>query len=130
MNYKFDLMFENRSIEILAYNMETVIADKFETIISRNVDTTRARDFYDIYILWTTQVQNFDKRLLGQAIVEKFKYRKSTDKLNSIDEIMEVIKESDALKEHWNNYQSKFSYAEDIRYEDTIKILEEIKQII
>lgn len=126
VNYKFDLMFENRSIEILAYNMETVIADKFETIISRNVDTTRARDFYDIYILWTTQAQNFDKRLLGQAIVEKFKYRESTDKLNNIDEIMEVIKESDALKEHWKNYQSKFSYAEDIRYEDTIKVLEEI----
>ena len=53
VNYKFGLMFENRFIEILAYNMETVIADKFETIISRNIDTTRARDFYDIYILWT-----------------------------------------------------------------------------
>ena len=104
VNYKFGLMFEDRSIEILAYNMETVIADKFETIISRNVDTTRARDFYDIYILWTTQQQNFDKELLGQAIVEKFKYRESTDKLNNIDEIMEVIKESDVLKEYWKNY--------------------------
>ena len=119
-------MFENRTIEILAYNMETVIADKFETIISRNVDTTRARDFYDIYILWTTQSQNFNKELLGQAIVEKFKYRESTDKLNNIDEIMGVIKESDALKEHWKNYQSKFSYAEDISYEDTIEVLEKI----
>lgn len=122
VNYKFGLMFEDRSIEILAYNMETVIADKFETIISRNVDTTRARDFYDIYILWTTQQQNFDKELLGQAIVEKFKYRESTDKLNNIDEIMEVIKESDVLKEYWKNYQSKFSYAEDISYEDTMEV--------
>lgn len=130
VNYKFGLMFEDRSIEILAYNMETVIADKFETIISRNVDTTRARDFYDIYILWTTQQQNFDKELLGQAIVEKFKYRESTDKLNNIDEIMEVIKESDVLKEYWKNYQSKFSYAEDISYEDTMEVLEEIKKII
>ena len=101
IKYKFDLMFEDRSIEILAYNMETVIADKFETIISRNVDTTRARDFYDIYILWTTQQKNFDKGLLGQAIVKKFEYRGSMVKLNNIDEIMEVIKESDVLKEHW-----------------------------
>ena len=100
VNYKFDLMFEDRSIEILAYNMETVIADKFETIISRNVDTTRARDFYDIYILWTTQQKNFDKEVLGQAILKKFEYRESMDKLNNIGEIMEVIKESDALKEH------------------------------
>ena len=79
-----------------------------------------------IYILWTTQSQNFNKELLGQAIVEKFKYRESTDKLNNIDEIMGVIKESDALKEHWKNYQSKFSYAEDISYEDTIEVLEKI----
>ena len=66
--------------------METVIADKFETIISRNIDTTRARDFYDIYILWTTQQQNFDKELLGQAILKKFEYRGSMNKLNNIDE--------------------------------------------
>lgn len=109
--------------------METVIADKFETIISRNVDTTRARDFYDIYILWTIQQQNFDKELLGQAIVKKFEYRKSIDKLNNIDEIMEVIKNSEALKEHWKNYQS-FSYAEDISYEDTMKVLEEIIKVL
>ena len=124
VNYKFGLMFEGRSIEILAYNMETVIADKFETIISRNIDTTRARDFYDIYILWTTQQQNFDKELLGQAIVKKFEYRESMHNLENIDEIMEVIKESEVLKEHWRNYQSKFGYAEDIGYEHTMGVLE------
>ena len=123
-------MFEDRSIEILAYNLETVIADKFETIISRNVDTTRARDFYDIYILWTTQQQNFDKKVLGQAILKKFEYRESMDKLNNINEIMEIIKESTALKEHWKNYQTKFSYAEDISYENTMKVLEEIIEVI
>jgi hypothetical protein len=130
VKYKFGLMFEDRSIEILAYNMETVIADKFETIISRNVDTTRARDFYDIYILWTTQQQNFNKKLLGEAIVKKFEYRESIDKLDNIDEIMKVIKESEILKEHWKNYQSKFSYAEDISYDDTIKVLEKIVRIL
>ena len=108
----------------------SVIADKFETIISRNVDTTRARDFYDIYILWTTQQKNFDKKLLKQAIIKKFEYRESINKLNNIDEIMEVIKDSDALKEHWNNYQSKYSYADDISYEDTIKVLEEITNLV
>ena len=130
IKYKFDLMFEDRSIEILAYNMETIIADKFETIISRNVDTTRARDFYDIYILWTTQQKNFDKKLLKQAIIKKFEYRDSIDKFDNIDEIMKVIKDSEALKEHWKNYQSKFSYAEDISYKDTVKVLKEIINII
>lgn len=68
--------------------------------------------------------------MLKQAIIKKFEYRESSDKLNNIDEIMEVIKDSDALKEHWKNYQSKFSYAEDISYEDTMKVLEEIINII
>ena len=68
--------------------------------------------------------------MFGQAIVKKFEYRESINKLNNIDEIMEVIKDSDALKEHWKNYQSKFSYAEDISYEDTMKVLEEIVDVI
>ena len=110
--------------------METVIADKFETIISRNVDTTRARDFYDIYILWTTQQHNFDKGLLAQAVIKKFEYRDSMDKFNNINEIMDVIKESHVLKEHWKNYQSKFSYAEDISYEEIMEILEEIVSLV
>ena len=61
--------------------------------------------------------------------MKKFEYRKSIDKLNNIDEIMEVIKNSEALKEHWKNYQS-FSYAEDISYEDTMKVLEEIIKVL
>lgn len=130
INYKFSLMFEDRSIEILAYNMETVIADKFETIISRNVDTTRARDFYDIYILWTTQQPNIDRALLSEAIIKKFEYRETINKLKNIKEIMEVIKESETLKEHWKNYQSKFIYAEDISYEDTMEVLEEIIELL
>ena len=68
--------------------------------------------------------------MLRQAILKKFEYRESIDKLNNIDEIIEVIKESDALKEHWKNYQSKFSYAEDINYEDTMRVLEEIILIL
>ncbi|MDD2574512.1 MAG: nucleotidyl transferase AbiEii/AbiGii toxin family protein [Firmicutes bacterium] len=59
--YSFDLMFENRSIEILAYNLETVLAEKFETIITRGVLNTRARDFYDVYILIRLQAKNINK---------------------------------------------------------------------
>lgn len=130
IKYKFNLMFEERSIEIMAYNLETVIADKFETIISRNIDTTRARDFYDVYILWTTQQKNIDKKVLKDAIIKKFSYRESNDKLNNIEEIIQAIRDSEVLKNHWNNYQSKFTYAEDISYEDTIKIIRAIVDIV
>lgn len=60
----------------------------------------------------------------------QIEYRGSIDKFDNIDEIMKVIKDSEALKEHWKNYQSKFSYAEDISYEDTMRVLEEIKLIL
>ena len=68
--------------------------------------------------------------MLKQAIIKKFEYRETSDKLNNIDEIMKVIEESDALKEHWKNYQSKFSYAENISYEDAMKVLDEINLIL
>ena len=68
--------------------------------------------------------------MLKQAITKKFEYRESIDKFDNIDEIMEVIKDSEVLKDHWKNYQSKFSYAEDISYEDTMKVLKEIVDII
>ena len=60
----------------------------------------------------------------------QIEYRGSIDKFDNIDEIMKVIKDSEALKEHWKNYQSKFSYAEDISYKDTVKVLKEIINII
>ena len=71
-----------------------------------------------------------DKELLGQAIKNKFEYRESTENLDNIDEIIDVIKESDILHDHWKNYQSKFSYAEEISYEDTMKVLVEIRRLI
>ena len=77
-------MFENRTIYLLTYNVETLLAEKMQTILARGIANTRMRDFYDIYILWTTQQKNFDKKSLKQAIIKKFEYRGSVDKLNNI----------------------------------------------
>ena len=130
IKYKFDLMFEKRSIEIYAYNLETVLADKFETIISRNINNTRARDFYDIYILWQTQVHNFDKDVLRQAIVEKFKYRDTFDKVYNLDVLLLKIRDSKSLKVYWEKYRDSFSYAEDISYEDVFSVIEEMAKLL
>lgn len=130
VKYRFGLMFEKRSIEILAYNLETVLADKFETIISRNINNTRARDFYDIYILWNTQTHNFDKEILKQAIIEKFKYRDTFDKISNLDIFILKIRDSKALKEYWKKYCNSFSYAEEITYEDVFLVVEKIARLI
>lgn len=130
VKYNFNLMFEERIIEILAYNLETVIADKFETIISRNIETTRIRDFYDIYIIWKTQKQNFKKDILKEAILNKFEYRNTINLLDDVNYILDAIKESENLKEYWKNYQYKFIYAENITFEEIMKILDEIVEIL
>lgn len=75
VGYKFSLMLENRTIEILAYNLETVLAEKLETIVSRGTTNTRMRDFYDIYILTKLQADNINQELLIEALNETAKKR-------------------------------------------------------
>lgn len=130
VEYKFNLMFEDRTINILAYNLETVISEKLETIISRNIGNTRARDYYDLYIIEKLQKQNYDSKILRQAIIEKFKIRNTEDALNAIDSIMSDIESNQELKNIWNNYRRDYSYAEDITFEDTINSLKEFVKII
>lgn len=120
IKYSFKLIFEDRSINILAYNIETVIAEKIETVITRGVDNTRARDFYDLYILNKNQNQNIDEETLKNAIIEKFNSRGTINNFKNMDKIyLEMIK-SIKLKSIWNNYRINYSYAEDIEFEKVI----------
>jgi predicted nucleotidyltransferase component of viral defense system len=73
ISYSFKLMFEDRSISILAYNLETVLAEKIETLLSRGTANTRMRDFYDIYALETTQQHNINTTILRQAFINTSK---------------------------------------------------------
>lgn len=116
--YTFDLLLEDRSIYILAYNIETVIAKKLETIISRSIANTRLRDFYDIYILIKVQGHNINKDLLTEAIIATSERRGSSNILQEGDLILEEIFSSDILYSHWTRYQKKFSYANDISWDE------------
>jgi len=126
IKYSFELMFNNRSIEILAYNLETVISEKFEAIITRGTDNTRSRDFYDLYILFKFQSNNFNIELLKEAIVNKFKSRQTIQKLNDVKNIFDEIKASEKLKKLWITYTKNYSYAEEISYNDIMTNLENI----
>ena len=118
VGYTFDLLLEDRSIDILAYNIETVIAEKLETIISRSIANTRLRDFYDIYILLKVQGHNIDKDLLTEAIIATSERRGSSNILQEGDLILEEIFSSDILYSHWTRYQKKYSYANDISWDE------------
>lgn len=130
VNYKFELLFEDRKIDILAYNLETVISEKFETIISRNVDNTRARDYYDIYIITKLQKLNYDEKILVEAIKNKFEDRKSLDKLEKLEYILVSISSSNELKNIWNLYRKNYSFTENLEFEEVLKSVEEIAFLI
>jgi predicted nucleotidyltransferase component of viral defense system len=118
INYRFKLLFEDKTIEVKAYNLETVLAEKLETVLSRSTANTRMRDFYDIYILTTFQAQNIDKAVLTEAFRKTIE-RRGTDYLleNDIAQALDMIKSSTIMQELWGRYQKRFSYAEDISWE-------------
>jgi predicted nucleotidyltransferase component of viral defense system len=129
IEYNFKLLFEDRQIGILAYNLETVLSEKFEGIISKGIANTRARDYYDIFILEKFQKQNINENILRDAIINKFTERGTLYYLENIDKQINEIENSDDLKEIWENYQNKFSYAKDISFKDTINEIKKIANI-
>lgn len=118
VSYKFDLMLENRSIEVLAYNIETVLAEKLETIITRGTANTRMRDFYDVYIISKLQAKNIDKSLLSQALTATATKRGTIMLIDDAMLIISELEKSEIMQGMWLRYQKKFSYAEGILWEE------------
>lgn len=121
MVYTFNLMFEERSINVLAYTLETILAEKLETIISRGDQNTRPRDFYDVYILNTLQKKNIDNQILKEAFAATVKKRGTEHIVTNYKEIIETVLKSSAMKDQWARYQKEFDYAKDIQFEDTCR---------
>lgn len=130
IKYKYNSIFEDRTINIMAYNLETIIAEKFESIISKNITTTRAKDFYDIYIIITNYIDSINKNTLVKAIERTFKHRETKFDIEYIKDIFEIIKDSTILKELFNNYSKKLDYVKNVKFEDTIDTLNSIIIVI
>ena len=95
-----------------------------ETILRRGVFTTRPRDYYDVYILGTTQ--ECDKEIYKEALKATAEHRGSTEQISDVESILKQISESDDLKDMWRKYQKKFAYASDISYENVLEALKKI----
>lgn len=124
--YSFDLLFDDRRIEILAYNLETVLAEKFETIITRGILNTRARDFYDVYILTRLQAKNINKDDFKNALALTAEKRGVIDKVDNFPNIIEEIRSNKDMQNIWEAYTRKFDYANDISFDETIQSLIEL----
>ena len=130
IRYSFDLMLEDRKIQIWSYNLETVIAEKFESILKRGVLGTRIRDFYDIYMLLNTQTKNIDFNTLKDAIYSTAKHRNTINIIKDWSKIIEQLNNSDIMKNQWARYQKNNFYAKEIKYEDLIESLNQIGKIL
>ena len=126
VRYSFKLMLEDRSIEIWAYNLETVLAEKLETVLSRNIANTRPRDYYDIYILYALRGAECDKATLRRALERTTEKRGSAKILTQYQEIMREIRDSDTLRRQWNKYSREYDYAKDVSFDDTCNAIEEL----
>ena len=121
VSYSFRLLFEERTISILAYNLETVLAEKLETLLARGTANTRMRDYYDIYVLTNTQSHNIDNTTLKVAFVNTSEKRGSIGLLSDVHLILKEVAESTVLIDRWKNYQRKFAYAADVLWVDVME---------
>lgn len=117
VSYEFKLMFEDRIISVWAYNLETVLAEKLETVISRGTANTRLRDFYDLYILQEDDSHVIDSDAFRQAFKATCSNRESTKLVEDGTLIIREIRDNDVMRRLWKGYQKKFYYAADIPWD-------------
>lgn len=130
IEYTFSLLFDDRSISVLAYNLETVLAEKIETILSRSIANTRPRDFYDIHILYALRGAECNTKMLLQALERTADKRGSRKVLEIYPEIIAEIRASEQLRGFWRKYQRDFDYAKDISFDDACDTVQHIMDSI
>ena len=130
IEYGYVTLFDNEVIDIMTYNYETIVAEKFESIISRNVDNTRMKDYYDLYMFVNLKWNDINKNVLKEAIINTAKNRGTLNYIDNATKYLELINTDVRLKSLWNSYQNNYEYASDISFDDTIKAVKAINDII
>ena len=114
----------------MTYTIETVIAEKFESIISKNITTTRAKDFYDLYMLINKYKIDINNKILFKAIKNTFNKRNTKFDIDDFKEVVKILEGNDIIKRVFNDYQQKLEYTKEVTFEDTIDSINEIIRII
>ena len=130
LEFKYKCMFDDSYISIMAFNKETIIAEKFETFITDNILNTRAKDFYDLYILLTKFYNEINKDILVKAIKNTFKRREANFNMENLEKTFILIKNSENLRQNFKNYQNKKSYIKNINYDDIMSSIDLIIELL
>ncbi|MGF6989711.1 putative nucleotidyltransferase component of viral defense system [Lachnospiraceae bacterium PM6-15] len=123
-------IFSGDEINILSYNLETVLAEKLESVISRGEGSTRPRDRYDLYTIWKMQKEDIDLAILAEALYNTAMYRESKEELQRWKEQVSLIYGSDYQKQLWLKYQKSFKYAREIDFNESVDIVKTIMKEI
>lgn len=130
LEFKYKCIFDDNYITIMAFNKETIIAEKFETFITDNIMNTRAKDFYDLYMLLTKFYNELNQEVLIKAIKNTFKRRNIIFDTNKIINNFELIKNNSKLKQNFDNYKNKKYYAKYISYDDVMDSISLIIELL
>ena len=123
VEYKYPMMFNDGTLEIFAYNLETILAEKLETVISRGDQNTRPRDFYDIFILSKFKGDQINWTILRQAVSETAQKRNSGMLMPQYQSILEQIVSSPVMQNHWTIYQRDYEYAREVDFSATCETI-------
>ena len=126
-NYRYESLIGDEVYKVWSYNLETVLAEKIETILSKLETSSRMKDYYDIYLIYKFKFDKIDKEKFRGAVKKTFKKREfDADLITNLN----IVKESKVLKDKWISYSRKYSYARDVEFEETLKCLEQFINII
>ena len=123
IEYIYPCIFSKEDIKTMAYPLETILAEKYETIIRRNITTTRMRDFYDLYTLYNLKKDQIDYEVLKEAIERTSNRRGSQDIMKDSEEIIEDIKEDSYLRSLWEVYLSENKYIGDLTFDKVVGVV-------
>ncbi|GAA2982042.1 nucleotidyl transferase AbiEii/AbiGii toxin family protein [Finegoldia magna] len=123
IEYSYPCIFNENDIRVFAYPIETIIAEKYESIIKRNITTTRMRDFYDLYALYNLKKSEIDIDILSTAIKRTSSKRESSQIMKISEEIIEDIQNDPYLKELWDVYVSENKYIGDLSFDNVVDVI-------
>lgn len=130
IQFSYPFLFDDKRVPVMAYTTETILAEKYETIIRRNIGNTRARDFYDLHLLYQLYQQHADWSLLKQAVLATANKRESTVRLYDAKRILSALEDSVMLQQLWKRYQEQNLYARGIKYSELIETVREFTENI
>ena len=130
VQYDYPLLFEDRSVPVMAYTLETILAEKYETVIRRNIGTTRARDFYDLYTLYRSRKDEIRPEVLKSALLHTAKKRNSMEDMQEWRDILRDIREEPPLYRLWENYTAENKYVGTLAFHEVLDAIDEIAALL